>query len=164
MIIELQSAEHFDPINLWMAAHVFPMYSAERFQQRKENGSISVAAVQRAQAQSAVFWADQLMDAFKSGSTNPYRDGFICTSKVEGCLGSAVWGVSPFVMAGCLLKTPPSDSDFDYTDTAYVSGRLAFALPKSKKSLRPIYDPNCLDIELVDMLLSDEDIAAFESK
>ena len=149
MIPELQSADHFEPISLWDAAWVFPVFAADRFEQPRADGAISVAANRRAQAQTTLYWAEQLMQAVGKDRVagHPYLEGFLYTSKFPGARGYADWCVQPFEMAQCLLRTPPSESDFAYSDLKFISRRLALALPIENRELRPIYDTTCSDFE-----------------
>lgn len=154
MIPELQSADHFEPISLWDAAWVFPIYAIDRFEKPRDDGAVSVAAARRAQAESTQFWGEQLLqsegkDRIKG---HPYREGFVYTSKFPGCRGSADWCVLPFEMAQCLRRTPPKDTDFDYSDFKFVSSRLALALPDPRRKNRPIYDPMLSDFEYEEFL------------
>ena len=154
MIPELQSADHFEPISLWDAGRVFPIFYVSRFEQPGADGAIGVAASQRAQAQSIVYWAEQLMQVVgkECVAGHPYVEGFVYTSKFPGMRGCAEWCISPFEMAQCLHHTPPSEADFDYSDYKFISARLALALPTANRDLRPIYDPTCLDCEREELL------------
>lgn len=149
MIPELQSAEHFEPISLWDAASFFPIFAIDRFEKPREDGAVSVAAARRAQAQTAVFWAEQLLQAVGKDRVpgHPYREGFVYTSKFPTAKGYADWCVLPFELAQCLLRHPPKNADFDYSDFRFVSRRLALALPDQLKKMRPVYDPNLADFE-----------------
>lgn len=149
MIPELYSAEHFDPISLWDAGLIFPIFAVDRFEKPRADGAISVAATQRAQAQTTLFWAEQLMQAVGKERTpgHPYVEGFVYTSKFPGMRGYADWCVCPFEMARCLHRTPPIEADFDYSDWEFISRHLARALSTEKKKFRPIYDPTCLESE-----------------
>lgn len=154
MIPELQSAEHFEPINLWEAARIFPIYASDRFEQAREDGAISVAAARRAQAESAKFWGEQLLQSVGKDRIegHPYRDGFIYTSNFPGCKGYADWCVLLFEMSQCLQRIPPQEADFDYADFKFVSSRLSLALPAQHRKNRPIYDPSLADFEYEDFL------------
>lgn len=150
MIPELQSADHFEPISFWDAGRIFPIYAVDRFERRREDGAISVAACLHARAQTTLYWAEQLMQAVgkERVTSHPYFEGFTYTSFVSGVRWAAAdWYISPFEMARCLQRTPPIDADFDYSDLKFISSHLALALPNANKDLRPIYDPTCLDIE-----------------
>lgn len=149
MISELYSAEHFEPLSLWDAAWVFAIYAVDRFEKPRADGAISVAANRRAQAQTTLFWAEQLMQAAGKEriSGHPYVEGFVHTSKFPGMKGYADWCISPFEMARCLHRTPPAEADFDYSDWKFISRHLALALPPANKEFRPIYDPTCSEFE-----------------
>ena len=149
MIPELQRADHFDYISLWDAARVFPIFFIDRFEQPRDDGAESVAAARRAQAQSTLFWAEQLMLAVGKEKIpgHPYVEGFSYTSYFAGAKGSSDWCIRPFEMAQCLMRTPPGEADFDYSKFEFLSRRLALALPDRSRKLRPIYDPTCLDEE-----------------
>ena len=154
MIPDLQSAEHFEPVSLWDAALYFPIYAIDRFEKPRDDGAVSVAAARRAQAQSALFWAEQLMHAVGKDKTpgHPFLEGFMYTSKFPGAKGYADWCILPFEMAQCLRRHPPQDADFDYSDFKFVSRRLAAALPRTWKKMRPAYDPNLADYEYEEFL------------
>jgi len=138
----LQHESHFRPVSLWDAARIFPIYYADRFEERKADGRISVAAFQRSQAQSTVFWAEQLLESH-SVDEHELINGFTYTSITNdsGNEGSAAsWYVHPLKMAICLHKHPPLHSDFDYKDDLFLLSRLATALPKDKSKFRSLYD------------------------
>lgn len=149
MIPELQSPDHFDCISLWDAARVFPIFFIDRFEQPRDDGAVSVAAARREQAQSTLFWAEQLMQVGgkEKISGHPYIEGFTYTSYFSGARGGSDWCVRPFEMAQCLMRAPPKESDFDYSSVEFLSRCLARALPDRSRKLRPIYDPTCLDEE-----------------
>ena len=149
MIPELYSADHFEPISLWDAGWVFAIFAVDRFEKPRADGAISVAATQRAQAQTTLFWAEQLMQAVGKERIrgHPYVEGFVYTSNSSEMKSYADWCVRPFEMARCLHRTPPAEADFDYSDWRFISRRLALALPNANGELTPIYDPICCDFE-----------------
>lgn len=137
-----QNESHFYPVSLWQAAKIFPIYYADRFEERMSDGRISVAAFQRSQAQSTVFWAEQLLLSLNEDD-HEYVNGFIYTSLTSDLSNegpAAVWYVHPFKMALCLHKHPPMSSDFDYTDDVFLLRCLYKALPADKFEFRPLYD------------------------
>ena len=154
MIPELYSPDHFEPISLWDAALIYPIFTVDRFEMPRADGAISVAASRRAQAESTLFWAEQLLQAVGKEriAGHPYVEGFVYTAKFPGMKGYADWCVSPFEMARCLHRTPPAEADFDYSDWKFISRHLARALSTTKKEFRPIYDPTCCEFERADYL------------
>ena len=128
---------------------IFPIFAVDRFENPRADGAISVAASVRAQAQTTLFWAEQLMQAVGKEriAGHPYVEGFVYTSKFPGMKGYADWCVCPFEMARCLNRTPPAEADFDYSDWKFISRHLALALPTANKEFRPIYDPTCSEFE-----------------